>query len=171
MYGPQHLLTLSVARCVDAEGFSTNPMRVELFQSTLITYENTYGLEFREAPEIVQARCMCVLWPSLATKGAEAAATAHPAAVAADAAETATAPAVETHAPETGFAHGARPTLARFTTTTLLIAATNRNRSCWPIYVPRASSRTGVHKLPRPKATQSAWCALTPATRRTRAAT
>jgi hypothetical protein len=43
LYGPQHLLTLSVARCVDAEGFSTNPMRVELFQSTLITYENTYG--------------------------------------------------------------------------------------------------------------------------------
>ena len=42
LYGPQHLLTLSVARCVDAEGFSTNPMRVELFQSTLITYENTY---------------------------------------------------------------------------------------------------------------------------------
>ena len=123
------------------------------------------GAVSREA-KIAQARCMCGLRLSLATKGAEAAATAHPADAAADAAETATAPAVEAHAPETGFARGARPTSARSSITMLLIAATNRSRNCCPIYVPRASSRTGVHKLPRPKVTQSAWCALTPATKR-----
>ena len=43
VYGPQHLLTLSVARLIEAEGFSTNPLKVELFQATLITYEATYG--------------------------------------------------------------------------------------------------------------------------------
>jgi hypothetical protein len=155
LYGPQHLLTLSVTRCVDAEGFSTNPIRVELFQSTLVTYENTYGCGIsgssggRASPLYVRAA-------AVATKGAEAAATAHPADAAADAAETATAPAVEAHAPETGFARGARPTLVRSSITMLLIAATNRSRNCWPICVPRASSRTGVHRLPRPKVTQSA---------------
>ena len=44
LYGPQHVLTLVVTRCVDAEGFFANILRVELFQSTLITYESAYGL-------------------------------------------------------------------------------------------------------------------------------
>ena len=138
----------------------------------------------REALEIARAHCTYVLQLSLATKGAVAAATAHPADAAADAAETATAPAVEAHvsaetatAPaveahvsehvsETGFARGARPSSARFSITMLLIAATNRSHNFWPIYAPKASSRTEVHKLPRPKATQSAWSASTQRTTR-----
>jgi hypothetical protein len=44
LYCPQHTLTLSVTRCIEGTGFVENPSKVELFQSTLITYENTYGV-------------------------------------------------------------------------------------------------------------------------------
>ena len=123
------------------------------------------------SPLLSPPKLQLQLSPALATKGVEAAATAHPADAAADAAETATAPAVEAHAPETGFASGARPTSARSSTTLLLTAATSQSRNSWPICVPRASSRTEVHKLPQPKARQSAWYASTLAMRQQHAAT
>jgi len=42
LHGPTHALTLAVTRCVEAQGFADDPCKVELFQSTLLTYEATY---------------------------------------------------------------------------------------------------------------------------------
>jgi hypothetical protein len=44
LHGPQHALTLAVTRCIEGQGFAEDPCKVELFQSTLITYETTYGV-------------------------------------------------------------------------------------------------------------------------------